>query len=97
MRHLNGGAARCKLCGQLYLGESLGSLMINLLVRARQPPSWGDWCLLYFQRLEHILLTKGEVMVKCATEEIPRPSMGQNPGGKWKHWGLPLHLISDSD
>ena len=31
--HLNRGAACCKLCGQLYLGESLGFLMINLLVR----------------------------------------------------------------
>ena len=28
-------------------------------------------------------------MVKWGTEEIPRPSMGQKPGGKWKHWGLP--------
>ena len=35
--HLNGGAL-----GQLYLGESLGSLMINLLVRARRQPLWGD-------------------------------------------------------
>ena len=34
-KHLNGGAACCRLCGQLYLGESLGSLMINLPVRAR--------------------------------------------------------------
>ena len=28
-------------------------------------------------------------MVKWGTEEIPRPPMGQKPGGKWKHWGLP--------
>ena len=31
--HLNGGTACCRLCGQLYLGESLGFLVINLLVR----------------------------------------------------------------
>ena len=36
--HLNGGAACCRLCGQLYSGESLGYLMINLLVRARRQP-----------------------------------------------------------
>ena len=34
------------ICGQLYLGEGLGSLMINLLVRARRQPLWGDWHLL---------------------------------------------------
>ena len=41
--HLNGSAACCRLCGQLYLGESLGSLT---LVRARRQPLWGDWHLL---------------------------------------------------
>ena len=44
--HLNGGAACWSLCGQLYLGASLGSLMINLLARARRQPLWGDWHLL---------------------------------------------------
>ena len=36
--HLNGGAACCRLCGQLYLGDSPGSLMINLLIRVRRQP-----------------------------------------------------------
>ena len=68
--------------GSAYLGESLGfSLMINLLAGVRRQPLWGDW---HLQRLEHNLLTKGEVLGK-----IPRPPMGQKPGGKWKHWGLP--------
>ena len=44
--HLNGVAACCRLCGLLYLGESPGSLMINLLVRARRQPLWADWHLL---------------------------------------------------
>ena len=44
--HLNEGAACCRLCGQLYLGESQGFLMINLLVKARRQPLWGDWHLL---------------------------------------------------
>ena len=28
-------------------------------------------------------------MVKWGTGTIPRPPMGQKPGGKWKRWGLP--------
>ena len=39
--------------------------------------------------LEHKHLTEGGVMDKWGTEEIPRHTMGQKPGGKWKHWGLP--------
>ena len=68
--HLNRGAACCRHCGQLYLGESLGFLMINLLVRARQQPLWGDWYLQKFQQLEHNLLTKGEVIVKGVLKNI---------------------------
>ena len=45
-RFLNGDAACCRLCGRLCLGESLGFMMINLLIRVRQQPLWGDWHLL---------------------------------------------------
>ena len=36
-------------------------------------------------------------MVKWGTEEIPRPPMGQKPGGKWKHWGLPHFKTQKTD
>ena len=41
--HLNGGAACCRLHGQLYSGETPGSLMIKLLIGEREQASWGDW------------------------------------------------------
>ena len=65
--------------------------MINLLAGARRQPLWATSRLAppVIPATGTHLLTKGEVMVKWGTEEILRPPMGQKPGGKWKHWGLP--------